>query len=71
MSDRQYRVARFGDRWKIVANGHRAGDFRSQADALAQAARLAREARALGNRVELLVQTDAGRLERREIDASL
>jgi hypothetical protein len=69
VADRQYTVVRFNDTWRIVSNGHRAGAFPTREEALARAAKLAREARALGNRVELLVQNDAGRVERRSLDA--
>jgi hypothetical protein len=69
MADRQYAIVRFNDSWRIVSNGHRAGNFRTREEALERAAKLAREARALGNRVELLVQNDSGRVERRSIDA--
>ncbi|MBC6982205.1 hypothetical protein [Caulobacter sp. 17J80-11] len=62
---RPYVVLRFSEGWGIVCRGWKAGRFSTLAQAVRAAERLAGEALALGDRVDLLVQSPFGELERR------
>ncbi|HYF22646.1 MAG TPA: DUF2188 domain-containing protein [Caulobacteraceae bacterium] len=62
VAKRRYMVVPDEDCWTISYQGHKAGRFDSQDEALDEAVKLAREAEGLGYDSQVLVQSEEGRV---------